>query len=103
MKVISTDKQGVIGEGTHLTFSQSRNVVSARYSGGQIQLGYLVGLMGPEGLRFRYVQLDVHGHLDSGHSRCEISKTTEGRIRIVEHFQWESREGSGSNVFEELK
>ncbi len=33
---------------------------------------------------------------------CEISKTNDGRIGLLEHFQWESREGTGTNVFEEI-
>jgi len=28
--------------------------------------------------------------------------TFDGRIRLLEHFQWESREGSGTNTFEEV-
>ena len=102
MHVVSTANVGVVNAETLFTFTQEGSVVSARYSGGEVRLGYLVGVISSEGFRFRYTQLDVEGRLDGGYSTCEISRTHDGRIRLVEHFQWESREGSGTNVFEEL-
>ena len=102
MHVVSTANAGVVNAETLFTFTQEGSVVSAGYSGGKVRLGYLVGVISSEGLRFRYAQLDVEGHLDGGYSNCEISRTDDGRIRLVEHFEWESREGSGTNVFEEL-
>jgi len=40
----------------------------------------------------------VHG----GRSDCEIGALPDGRLRLVERFQWESRDGSGTNVLEEV-
>jgi hypothetical protein len=102
MRVVSTAKVGVVNAETLFTFTQEGSVVSAHYAGGKVRLGYLVGIVSPEGLRFRYAQLDTEGRLDGGYSTCEISRTPDGRIRFLEHFRWESREGSGTNVFEEV-
>jgi hypothetical protein len=55
-----------------------------------------------DGLQFRYSQVDMDGRIDGGYSTCEISRMEDGRIRLLEHFQWESREGTGTNVFEEI-
>ena len=40
--------------------------------------------------------------LDGGSSTCELLRDDQGRVNVVEHFQWESREGSGTNVIREL-
>jgi hypothetical protein len=102
MRVASTGAGGEVNTETLFTFVQDGSVVSARYAGGKVRLGYLVGTMSAGGLHFRYAQLDNEGRLDGGYSTCEISQMSDGRIRLVEHFRWDSREGSGTNVFEEI-
>jgi hypothetical protein len=102
MRVVSTAQNGVVNAETLFTFRQDDAAVSAHYAGGKVRMGYLVGILSPEELRFRYAQLDTEGNLEGGYSTCEISRTPEGRIRLLEHFQWESREGSGTNIFEEV-
>jgi len=103
MRVVTTASSGVVNADTLFSFTQEDAVVSAQYSGGKVRLGYLVGLSSPEGLRFRYAQLDIEDQLDGGQSTCEITRTPDGRIRLLEHFQWESREGTGTNIFEEVQ
>lgn len=102
MRVVSTAERGEVNTETLFEFTQDGSVISARYAGGKVRLGYLVGAMSAEGLRFRYVQVDNSGRLDSGYSTCEIRRTAEGRMQLVEHFKWDSREGSGINIFEEV-
>ncbi len=102
LRVVSTAEGGEVNSETVFEFTQDGSVVSARYAGGKVQLGYLVGIMAAEGLRFRYAQIDKAGRLDGGHSICEIERTAEGRIKLAEHFKWDSREGSGTNLYEEI-
>jgi hypothetical protein len=102
MHVTSTAAEGVVNADTVFTFTQKGPVVTAHYAGGKVVAGYLVGVMSAEGLRFQYAQLDAEHRLDGGVSTCEISRDPAGKIRLLEHFQWESREGSGTNIFEEL-
>ncbi|MDH3358863.1 MAG: hypothetical protein OEM06_15485 [Desulfobacteraceae bacterium] len=102
MRVVSTAEGGEVNTETLFEFAQDGSVVSARYAGGKVRLGHLVGTMSDEVLRFRYAQADNSGRLDGGYSTCEIGRTAEGKIQLVEHFKWESREGSGTNIFEEI-
>jgi len=102
MRVVSTAQGGEVNTETLFDFAQDGSVVSARYTGGKVRLGYLVGTMSAEGLRFRYAQIDTTGRLDGGYSTCEIGPTTDGRIQLAEHFKWDSREGSGTNLYEEI-
>lgn len=102
MRVVSTAEAGEVNLDTLFEFTQDASVVSARYVGGQIRLGFLVGTMRDQELRFRYAQVDSSGRLDGGSSTCEIGRLEDGRIQLVEHFEWDSREGSGTNIFEEV-
>ncbi len=102
MRVVSTAEGGEVNTETLFEFAQDGLVVSARYSGGKVQLGYLVGTIGEEELCFRYAQVDDSGRLDGGHSTCEIRRLADGRIQLLEHFTWDSRAGSGTNTFEEI-
>jgi len=102
MHVVSTAEGGEVNTETLFEFTQDASVVSARYAVGKVRLGYLVGTISAEGLRFRYAQVDNSGRLDGGHSTCEIRRMANGRIQLIEHFTWDSREGSGTNLFEEI-
>jgi hypothetical protein len=53
-------------------------------------------------LRFRYVQADLAGNLDAGMSDSMLVRLADGRMRMVENFEWSSRTGEGRNVFEEV-
>ena len=102
MHVVSTDQIGEVGIDTIFEFEQNGNIVSARYAGGKIRIGYLVGIINRNNLEFRYAQANIEDHLDGGQSNCEIKIADDGKLQLIEHFQWSSREGSGTNVFEEL-
>jgi hypothetical protein len=102
MHVVSTDSKGEVGSGTRFSFFQEGSLVSAQYSGGNIRLGQLIGTISGGQLSFRFVQVDPAGRIDGGSSICELEVLADGRLRMREHFHWDSREGSGTNVFEEI-
>lgn len=102
MNVTQTAAVGVVNAETIFEFSQSGDMVEARYSGGGIVVGRLIGKRTTDQIEFRYIQLTDSGVLDSGQSRCDLEVMEDGRLRLIEHFKWASREGGGVNVFEEL-
>jgi len=103
MHVASPDPQGVVSPDTLVLFEQSGSVVSARYGGGAIVTGYLVGRFEADGaLRFCYAQTDSTGRVDAGISTATIESMPSGRLRLIEQFQWLTRVGGGTNVFEEI-
>ncbi len=53
MRVVATAEAGEVNTETLFEFAQDGSVVSARYAGGKVRLGYLVGMISAEGLRFR--------------------------------------------------
>lgn len=102
MVVSSSGAHSVVNASTILTFEQRGDVVSARYSGGEIVDGYLIGHLSSWSLRFRYVQADRSGRLDCGVSDGVLDRLADGRLRLVEHYQWLTRPERGTNTFEEI-
>ncbi len=102
MRAVAKANGGEVGGDTVFTFTQEGDAVWARYAGGAVRIGYLVGRLAAARLVFRYAQVNRMGEVHGGHSTCEVATTSDGRIRILEHFRWESRPGSGTNVLEEV-
>lgn len=103
MTVSSSSAHSVVDASTVLTFEQQGNVVSARYRGGEIVDGYLIGHLQGWSLRFRYVQADRSGRLDAGVSEGVLDRLADGRLRLIEHYQWLTRPERGTNTFEEIR
>ncbi len=102
MNVIETSEHGIVNQETIFHFQQQGNFVYANYSGGLIKKGYLVGKMSDRQLVFTYCQVQIDGVLDNGKSTVEI-ENLNGKIRLVEHFEFASRPGVfGTNIFQEL-
>jgi hypothetical protein len=102
MFVSSTADNGIVNGDTRLVFTQRGTRVGARYSGGHIARGLLVGQWADDTLHFRYQQLEDGCAIHAGHSVCSVQELPDGRLQLVEHFVWSTRAGSGVNVFEEL-
>ena len=100
MRVSATANSGVIDSATRLRFVQRGARVLGRYGGGSVLRGYLVGTIEGARLRFRYTQREASGEIHGGASTCEVMRQSDGGLRILEHFRWRTREGSGTNVFE---
>jgi hypothetical protein len=104
MTPAAADASAVVSADTMLVFEQNDEVISARYRGGAIVDGYLIGLVeAPGRLRFRYVQADTAGNLDAGVSIGLLTRLGDGRLRLVEQFEWITRPGRGENIFEEVR
>lgn len=101
-QVSSTAENGVVGAGTRLDFFQRGTRLLGRYRGGGIQRGCLVGTFVGGILRFRYAQTELDGHVHGGSSVCNLEVLRDGRLRLYEHFVWETRLGQGTNVFDQM-
>ena len=102
MFVATTAADGVVDSNTHLHFLQRGHRVWARYSGGNVARGTLIGRWVGNELVFRYAQSEIGGAIHAGRSICQVHRLADGRARIFENFTWTTRAGSGTNVFDEL-
>ena len=71
-------------------------------TGGGIRLGFLVGTVTGDVLSFRYAQVTASGETATGHSTDRVELLPDGRLRLHETWEWDSRPGSGTSVLEEL-
>jgi len=93
---------GVATTETRFRYSEDDGIVTAAYWGGAIQQGFLVGTRQADRLDFRYVQLNTDGSTASGHCLTELELLADGRVRLNETWEWESRPGSGRSIAEEV-
>jgi hypothetical protein len=93
---------GDVGTQTIFEYVEDDGVVHARYAGGAIRLGFLVGTREGDTLRFRYAQVRVDGSTASGHCHSEIEALADGRLRLHETWAWESQPGEGASIVEEI-
>jgi hypothetical protein len=105
MNVVKTAQTGVVNHETIFHFSQDGDRVFAEYQGGKIQRGFLVGkLTADNRLAFTYCQMQKDGKLDNGVSDCELAKNEDGKLVLIERFEWKSRPGEfGTNIFQEMR
>ena len=100
--VSATATVGVVSSETQLRLVQRGSRVFGRYDGGSIERGCLVGSIDGQALRFRYAQREVSDGIHGGRSICDVEMLRDGRVRLHEHFTWETREGAGTNVFDQV-
>src|SRR6266496_2407036 len=72
MTAIETAENGVVNKDTIFAFTQTEDLVTAEYAGGQIKKGFLVGTISERKLKFSYCQVQTDGQPDNGISSCEL-------------------------------
>ncbi|GGO81865.1 hypothetical protein [Wenjunlia tyrosinilytica] len=93
---------GEVGTSTRFAYHERDGRIWAEYSGGAIERGHLVGTRDGDRLDFRYVQLRRDGGTSGGHCVSTVVTLPGGRLRLEETWEWESQEGSGTSVVEQI-
>ncbi|MFH9365583.1 hypothetical protein ACH4K8_07915 [Streptomyces anulatus] len=99
---VADQAPGQVGTRTRFTYHELDGRIWAEYAGGDVVRGQLVGTRDGDALDFRYVQLKQDGTTSSGHCLSTVVDLADGRVRLEERWSWESQEGSGTSVVEEL-
>lgn len=94
--------EGEGGAETVFEYHEQEGVVWARYQGGAVRLGFLVGVREGDSLEFRYSQVSDVGETSNGRCSTRISTLEDGRLRLDEEWAWESRPGGGTSASEEI-
>jgi hypothetical protein len=101
-RVSAMGETGEASEATVFEYHERDGNVWARYAGGAVQLGFLVGTRRGDCLDFRYSQLNESGETSSGHCSTRISTLPDGRLRLEEDWEWESKSGAGKSAADEI-
>lgn len=101
---IETSGNSQVSGQTVFKYDQRDSLITATYSGGDIEYGQLIGIMGEDGfLDFRYHHVGVDGHLRTGQGRSEPKFTKENKLQLHEVWQWTSGDkSSGTSILEEI-
>ncbi|MFC7842217.1 hypothetical protein [Streptomyces sp. NPDC057382] len=99
---VADQAPGQVGTSTRFTYHEREGQVWADYAGGDVVRGHLVGIREGDRLDFRYVQLRRDGSTASGHCVSTVVELPDGRVRLEETWEWESRPGSGTSVVEQV-
>lgn len=102
LRGVSNDPEGQVGGETLFHFHQEEDLIWARYEGGAIRRGYLVGLAEADTLDFRYAHVTVDGDTATGRSVDRVEMLGDGRVRLHERWAWDSQDGEGTSVLEEI-
>jgi hypothetical protein len=98
---VADQAPGQVGTRTRFAYHEAQGRVWADYAGGDVVRGHLVGTREGDRLDFRYVQLQANGTTSSGHCVSLVVELPDGRLRLEEEWEWESREGRGTSVVEQ--
>ncbi|WP_416841580.1 hypothetical protein [Haloferax sp. DFSO52] len=99
---VANSEDGEVSSDTRFEFEQEGERVYAHYSGGDIVDGHLVGTFDGSEWDIRYSQINSNQETASGHSVGTVELLDDGRIRVEDEWEWESQEGSGESVLEEV-
>ncbi len=103
-KPISVSDNGEVSSDMVFHYKQEQDVLTCSYEGGSIIKGQLIGIVSKEGdIQVSYHQINKDGLIMTGKcdSKPEIMKN--GKIRLIESWQWTSGDLSvGKSVLEEL-
>lgn len=94
---------GDVGADTRFHYRQVGDVVWATYSGGAVRFGTLIATVSPDGaLDMRYQQVAGDGTVKTGRCRSTPQVLPDGRLRLLETWQWtEGATGAGASEVEE--
>ncbi|QJD79950.1 n-acetylglutamate synthase [Spirosoma rhododendri] len=102
---VTNTANGEVSGDTLFHYHQADTIVWAEYGGGAIVRGTLIATVAPDNsLDMRYQHVNTAGELMTG--RCQTTPETlpNGRLRLHEHWQWTSGDGSmGESIVDEVR
>ncbi len=100
---VTDDHAGDVGADTRFEYHEEADgVIWARYGGGTVRLGHLVGTREGDDLEFRYSHVTVDGQTANGHCVSRIVERDDGLLEFHERWQWESQPGTGTSTVREV-
>ncbi|WP_343523723.1 n-acetylglutamate synthase [Pedobacter sp.] len=103
-KPVKNTENSETSDETIFRYRQTGNILTAKYEGGKILLGHLIGLVDENGnIEMRYHQVNNQGELMTGICNSKPEQLANGKIRLHETWQWTSGDLSkGQSIIEEI-
>lgn len=103
-KPITNSDNGEVTTDTIFHYKQENDILTCEYGGGQIIKGHLIGIVDEQGnIDMRYHQVNHKGELMTGVCRSKPEIMSNGKLRLIESWQWTSGDKSeGYSILEEI-
>ena len=103
-KPISNSENGEVSEGMIFHYHQTGNILTCDYNGENIVNGHLLGLVDESGnIQMSYHQVNQNGELMTGTCNSKAKLLDNGKIQLLEEWQWTSGDKSkGKSILEEI-
>ena len=103
-KPVSASDGSQTNSETIFKYEQRDDLVTATYSGGDIEYGQIIGLVDETGiLRMRYQHLDVYGDFRTGICLTKPEILPGNKLRLHESWQWTAPDNArGTSILEEI-
>jgi hypothetical protein len=103
-KPVENSENAETSSDTVFKYQQDGNMLTSKYSGGQIIKGHLIGLVDDEGnIDMRYHQVNNKGELMTGICKSTPEVMENGKIRLHEDWKWTSGDlSNGKSILEEI-
>jgi hypothetical protein len=98
---VAAADSGGVGPGTRFDYTQDGDLVSARYGGGPVRLGFCVGTRTGNHLELRYAHVTHGGERATGRADARLELLADGRVRLHEIWAHHSGWDEGARVVEE--
>lgn len=100
---IQTSENSETSGQTVFEYKQNGNILTSKYSGGNIIEGHLIGTVSKDGIiDMRYHQVNLQNELMTGICVSTPEILANGKIRLHEKWKWTSGDKSeGESVIEE--
>ena len=101
---VKTSDNSQTNSETIFKYDQRGSLITATYSGGEIQFGQLIGMMRQSGLLdFRYHHITIDNQLRTGIGISEPELLAGNKVRLHESWKWTSGDqSSGKSTLEEI-
>ena len=88
-KALQNSDNGEVDDETRFYYHQEKNRIWAEYTGGDIVKGHLLGKQLKDGsLDFVYHHINQKGEVKIGKCLSEIVTLEDGRLKLIERWQW---------------
>ncbi len=106
---VMNTSNGEVSSETTFHYHQQGRIVWAEYAGGAIAKGFLIATVrDDDSLDMRYQHVNAQGELMTGRCHSTPEHLPDGRLRLIERWQWTSGEStpgdnsSGESTVEEV-
>jgi len=101
---VSNSQSGEVSDETTFYYQQKGAVISARYQGGAIREGNILGKVEADGtIQMSYQHWNKDNEFRAGICTSTPEKLPNGKIRLHESWEWTNGiHGSGESIIEEI-